>query len=1039
MPHLLELAIWEICSLSYLLPYDEKIGVSERRETMSLAEATGKTESYLKKVVPLSERNVPSGVVGLYEKQYSVKLSRGTTKVRELFRECKSLKRKVIDQIFLPEQKEILKAKNINDVSRRLGNIFTRRDDKYQIQISSMMISILIGLGGSIQSQVELEARLSQFEIIGKALFAYALVHSLDVLTEEWKSMTTILQSFYFRNELVDWRELPFNRFQQFLYDTITMYDPELRESLEEPNHKELWFVSHISQSRSMAPPTELSSNLKLLKYIENMTQIDEATKIEAQGAFNLGLIIGEKIRRRARKTKIDSLFKETHLSLSSGSSFEYTREEGGKWKLLEEGGEVHTFLLNPIKENFKLESGKFRDQFGNLVAMEEDGDLPTWSKAYLECQIEGEFADTVYEETIFGSELGKGVDSRLGKLIFLWALMKKKVFDDQGSILCGKLIVITEPGCKIRPLTSGEAWAYLYMIPAAHFFTDVISLLPGARVGLKESDGLWRMGMSYHNHYGDLDREELPEFISTSDLESATDFANREISSQLMKGIADSLGQVRSYDDRSFAIPKSFMNYLKEAVGLLCSDRIVEIRRVSRTLGKKLTSLGCMVNNRIATMHFKRGVLMGDPICKCVLSASSIGAYYAVCEGYSSLSQVLPPNIRQQFRNTKKGSTFACAGDDHTAVGTLEFCKQIPEFLESMHYRISWPKYRISRKYVHYCQDFGFHPNFCSTIKFDTIKLRLLNQFTKGGSRQQFDTPDPLRGKIKEVQRTFNYLLDEKEACNANFLSTRGIDVRSIAFAIPLILRLAMPKFFESKVSQSMVTYMPTRVGGIGVPSRFNYYNDKTANMIAKVRILERLEYEDLSKVKVRTTWERGKEQRTALYNFMELLSLDQVEIKDSETVFTQITEALSVSTMSAAPSKRRVQHQMYKEYIDLSQPNSLLGNKEIPYVAMLRGESKTEKVKPKSRTMAYIRQETKRCNALSKHLDLDFDFDWNRIPSRPGMFISREALLNALEVTNYAPSLFLSKKFFFGKLDLMNFNCDQKRQSLESKSSSG
>lgn len=207
---------------------------------------------------------------------------------------------------------------------------------------------------------------------------------------------------------------------------------------------------------------------------------------------------------------------------------------------------------------------------------------------------------------------------------------------------------------------------------------------------------------------------------------------------------------------------------------------------------------------------------------------------------------------------------------------------------------------------------------------------------------------------------------------------------------------------------------------------------------MIAKVRTLECLEYENLSKLNVKTTWERGKEQRAALFNFMEFIDLDQVEIKDSETVLTEVTEALSsVDTMSAPPSRRRVQYQMYNEYIDLSQPNSLLGNKEIPYVAMLRGESNTKKVKPKSRTMAYIRQETKRCNALSKHLDLDFDLDWNHIPTRLGMFISRETLHNALEIANYAPSLFLSKKFFFGKLDLLNFSRNRKRQETESKSS--
>jgi len=191
----------------------------------------------------------------------------------------------------------------------------------------------------------------------------------------------------------------------------------------------------------------------------------------------------------------------------------------------------------------------------------------------------------------------------------------------------------------------------------------------------------------------------------------------------------------------RGLGMETGMTEYISSAVSLNCSPREIHYEckslRESKEI-KKVLPNAIRTGKKSLTLESARGNLMGEPLTKCFLTLSSIGAYYATVQGFNNLDDVEIVPINRLLSAGKK--SFACAGDDHVALGDLGFVSRIPKMLESFGYEISWEKYRISSKYCHYCQDFGIAPAFERGIKVDTIKLRLLNQFQKQGGAQ-FDS----------------------------------------------------------------------------------------------------------------------------------------------------------------------------------------------------------------------------------------------------------------------------------------------------------
>jgi hypothetical protein len=748
------------------------------------------------------------------------------------------------------------------------------------------------------------------------------------------------------------------------------------------------------------------------------------ATDEEYAGSIELGKIIGNEILKKIEAGGHRPF--QTHLSLSNGSCFEASRSQGGKWHTMKESSEFTIFLRSTISELCILdeESQRFTDSYGNPVCDVSHGSNPWWSQAYLEENLPGELGDHIIVPNLLDDSLASGFDRRLGRLLFEWATRKHKAWVDSGKPdPTVNMITIIEPGGKIRPLTSGETWVYLFMVPAMHVLKDHLEMLPGARVGLKESDHLYRFGQSFARHTEHIkakskriprDKDLYPEVISSSDLSSATDRAEHRTSRGLLHGMAEGL-----------RLKPGLVYYIKQAVNLLtCPRKFLykpRSRDVRHSTFRSLRAEGRVVQADGRIYSFRnpyRGVLMGEALTKVVLTSASMGAWYATYYGFSTISEVEFVPSRRRRPDIRGRTMFACCGDDHTALGPLHIVEAVPRFQQTMYYEISWPKYRISKRSVHYCQGFGIHPRLHDRIELPTIWVRLWNQFAKGGSQIQFENPDPLVGKSRELSRKVNFVLTEypKEACLVRALSL-------------LAMRVGMPSFFEKKLVHDPLSYMPSGQGGLGIPSHLDVWSYEDCLMCGRYSTLLATDPQKLiqsnTPARVSRVWERGIEYRARLHNFLEYQGIIN-ETRDAGELFKFITENMSVD--GSEPSARRVVREVRAEYINLERDNTLLGSKETPYAEYFRGSAVLNPVKRKSRASRKLRELRRMARFAGKALDGVEILDLRDV-TKYGTWIRRDLLHESLGVFPLVPNLHFSYKVFEGKVPLGNIFIDEAR----------
>jgi hypothetical protein len=748
------------------------------------------------------------------------------------------------------------------------------------------------------------------------------------------------------------------------------------------------------------------------------MSQSCDFEKRKYSKAFQLGKICAHYTARRMEKVHIGKIT-DMHLSLASGASYEYTRESGGKWNIIKEGQPFHVFLNTDISEVFELDGNSYRDPYGNLVCESWLGNYPTWKVAYLTEPLHGSFAEGIEPYFSMENEFYKGIDCRLGRLLFIFSKLEKEKNDRASMYPAAKVAVVTEPGCKIRPVTAGETWLNLFLSPAGHFFKEHLENLPGARVGLVETDHLWRFGNSHYNHYGESTPKEN-KWISSSDLTSATDRARHDVSRGLLCGYAEGLLEAKLIDSGT-------MNYLKEASSLLCSPRLLsysasqrEIRDLPDELRERLifgekrrTGSGKTMQN--VTWATARGVLMGEPLTKCLLTLSSMASWIATRFRFNTLEDV---NIGKYYkrlhdRNFVRSSVrlFYCAGDDHTGVGKLKDLQQIPKFQESMGFEISWDKYRISQKYVHYCQDFGFHPNIRPKVYQDSPRLRLLNQFRKEGARDNFETPDPIPGKVKDLERRLRFFRENADGV----LKELSIVLSS---STPLVLRHLMPSFFEKKILLDPKSYLPTWLGGMGIPlgemgwessSKFSTSHLGPEAMLYATQFAEYKGMDDFTKVKI---WERGITQQVNAFNVMKDIGIPQEDILTGEQAFETIRRVLDdTSSYSTRTSNKRIAKTLFRDFVDISKPVTMLTAKEIPYTTIPRGEAAFETVSTNSRARQIMLKNVRKFKKfVPQHITTEFE---RSRTINSGLWVERSDLARLSGTQFVKPSLHFNTSF--------------------------
>jgi hypothetical protein len=488
---------------------------------------------------------------------------------------------------------------------------------------------------------------------------------------------------------------------------------------------------------------------------------------------------------------------------------------------------------LNAAIDRLKYEQYDVWDPLGNLICKADQAHYPIWKMSYLNEPLPFEkFTEPDTISTENGQkviDISAGVDARLGRLLFLWSYREYLEWKRLGQpALPIDPIPISEPGVKARVATKSMIWINLFLSPASHFIKDCMLQIPGCRVGLQGSDHAWNYEASWARHC-DRWRKDQCTHISTSDLTAATDYLDFDLARSSMKAFLDGalpdLGHgIREYLDASIDLNAS-SRLLLELPSAFSKKGGIRNRRVYKTYSKFGTNISTEFRGKTYRgCPTVRGVLMGEPLTKMILSLFSICAERCARANPNRLTT----NLRE-FYTTRSGMPkaprhhYACAGDDHVGIGNLNYLSRIPKNLQAWSGVISWDKYCISEYGAHYCQNFLRKPEpgqryalrpqnslaekglalpvSRPKYKVDHIMLRLLSDRRKVGSAV-FEETNPFPGKSKQLSEE---------------LSWQEPDL-AWSLSITLLQSLGLGRWFPKDYLKDPRSYIPQWCGGRGL-----------------------------------------------------------------------------------------------------------------------------------------------------------------------------------------------------------------------------
>jgi len=844
----------------------------------------------------------------------------------------------------------------------------------------------------------------------------------------------------------------------------LAFIDDMLKSKHDEGKFTELdlfWYVSILSQTRILPLPNRDSCVEKIVEYIGGLCKpytVKDKTPVRQQwiprnqflnhdsssqvwekdllqGCEEVGKLIGADICINMQKEadRIESTFKEVaekkkdyHCSLSSSSCIEHGRSEGGKWNSLT-SGEFKEFLETPVCDIFEFKNDSWVDSNNKLVCYNEHSTLEIWKIAYLDKPLEGSLGEVITPGYLPDATEAfcLGMDARLGTLMYEWSCTEYSKFinqydmDKESSYPQGRVSIVKEPGIKIRPVTCGTTWQNVFLSPAAHTLRGFLEALPACRVGLSESNGLFRFSQEYKT-------EILPsDFISTSDMNSATDRAPHETGFGLLNGLINELSS-------QGAIEPGEREYLKKAAALLTTPKRLKISvkgKEKRAIAKALHDgkiEGILDGNDFYFTNY-RGIMMGDPLTKIVLTASSYGAWRMTVKSASNdVRDFRLARSPSTIRTFSKVKAYACAGDDHLGIGPKDDLERIPKAMESMGYEISWEKYNINKKYVSYCQLFGMLPDYNPVTKAKTLKegrqnkfiqidvpkIRLLTQFQKMGGKENFDKPDPLVGKALQMFKDIEYaretidLLDYKED---DGMSTYVGRLKSFISMQACYVRALMPSWMEWKVITNPLTYLSPEYGGLGLHLPF----DVNITTCEEARNLAARSCTKAEKPKFNDTaleWERGVKVSNVIIN--KLVVIGDMKVLSENEVKESAREEI-ISNSAAGPELSISNMKLYgfinSKYTCLDREIPLVSSKENAYVHLMIDPATGLQVVKKMRARQLL---TFRRNELHKYVPKE-GFDWEK-PSNSRSYVRTESLRAAFQTGFVMPNLRINQNMF-------------------------
>lgn len=565
----------------------------------------------------------------------------------------------------------------------------------------------------------------------------------------------------------------------------------------------------HFTTSRNMPAASKTERQKSLNEHFAILTNPGPDSESRKKWLFAAAQHYARSLKRDREKIS------GAHVSLTSSASFETPIKDGGR--RMEIASRFRIWLMEIPTEQVNRMTWFGRPYW--LLA-----GIPRWrTMCHTVLSAEGEpgFLTDDVEECDFTP--GKFtwstplhcLDGDTGYQLFQWSIeegirlgyFEGSPYRSENTLrLTGKLpkvkaTAIGEPGNKSRVVTVGEGWLTIFLQPLSHALIGILSRDPDARAGLGRA---WQ-GFEYAKRWGWMSRpipKEEERLILTSDLKTATDYCPHGYAKALLKGFIEGL----------------------------------DLRSEMTTLWVELlTSSREYIRNGVGTPT-KRGILMGDPGTKLVLSlfnkvAEMEAQLHYIHKRRKLSNSTLVKLLNQTFR-PPPFRCFAFAGDDHVAIGPIEYLQRITLSHIRNGMCVSTTTNYISAIAGIYCEEmilirpersweyWGMKKplgqvSYHDQPHVDAIKLRLLSVCRK--EHEGKDETNPAIGMAATLRKMVAWFLEGWEETHSLFAGRFRQRMRGL---IPL---------------NPILACIPRTLGGIDAPG-FDYTQEELAEAWNKI-----------------------------------------------------------------------------------------------------------------------------------------------------------------------------------------------------------
>jgi len=294
-----------------------------------------------------------------------------------------------------------------------------------------------------------------------------------------------------------------------------------------------------------------------LIKHHKTLTtELPPISEERAHLLFHLGQRLG---RRVDRKVIANAINRPEHLSVTNRSSFLSGRADGGRSAVVQD---AFASWGNQLSK-----PGKCISIWGDPII--QQGNKPRWKDYCIHPLRENEESAELLEEFegMGGYTSIGGLNQNTGLQLLQCSyeqLLSRGILTPEGEI--GELAYVRtsecgEPGFKSRIYTISEWFVTIFLQPLGHILVTALETLPSAKHGLSAGNPAWEWVNDFRLKpfaTNDLLKKLM---LLTSDLETATDYADHKVGQSLLNGFLSGLGLLTH-------------TYFRLAVKLLCSPR---------------------------------------------------------------------------------------------------------------------------------------------------------------------------------------------------------------------------------------------------------------------------------------------------------------------------------------------------------------------------------------------------------------------------------------------------------------------------------